>query len=176
MFRLFGRWLRHKPWQSTSRLKHIIDNQYKDDDYINGRFIDTVQYYENLESKDSIQYSVFQAILILASALTTFSVGLEAIVVASTFLKIVALLLTLFVAILGNYLTTFNVQAKWGAYRLTRESLITEFYKFHMHIEPYSASGDETDRRKLFATKVEQMIEGANKVWEGLHTAGNQQG
>jgi hypothetical protein len=175
MFRLPGRWLRHNPWQSTSRLKQIIESQYKDDDYINGRFIDAVEYYENLERKDSIQYSIFQIILMITSALTAFTVGLEAILVASTFLKIVALLLTIFVAILGNYLTSFNVQGKWGAYRLTRESLITEFYKFHMHIESYSASGDETSHRKVFATKVEQKIEAANKVWEGLHTAASQQ-
>jgi hypothetical protein len=109
--------------------------------------------------------------LIFVSALTSLIVALEAIVVATTLLKIVALVLTLIVGILGNYLTMFNVQAKWGAYRSIRESLIAEFYKFYMGIVPYSPSGASSDERKLFATNVEQLIENANKSWGGLHLA-----
>lgn len=113
----------------------------------------------------------------MLSALTPFTVGLEAIVLASGIVKLTALLLSLLLAILGNYLTSFNLQAKRGAYRSTRESLITEFYKFHMGIEPYSTSDDRRkDDRRTFATEVERLIKEANDSWGGLHLAGGQSG
>ena len=123
MIEWLKKWLYPKPEKSTLRLRQIIyDNEnYLNDDYINGRFIESVEYYEHLEHKDSFQYSLSQVTLITFSALTTFFVGLEAIIVASGAIKIIALLLTLFAAILGNFLTTFSFQAKWGAYRLIRE-------------------------------------------------------
>jgi hypothetical protein len=166
------RWPQLNPGGSTIQLEHFINHHYMDNDYIKGRFFGEVQRYARCERKDSLLYSILQIILIVVSALTTFIVGLEAIIVASIPLKITALLLTIFVAIVGTYLTTFNVQAKWGAYRSVRELLITEFYKFHIGIAPYSLAGD----CKTFATNVEQLIENANKSWEGLHSAGIPQG
>jgi hypothetical protein len=109
--------------------------------------------------------------LIVLSAMTTSIVGLEAIVVPSNLLKLVALILSLLVAILGNYLTAFNVQAKGGAYRFTCELLITEFYRFHTGVETYSY--DLVKNKKLFATNIEQKIEDANKNWGGLNAAGS---
>ncbi len=176
--RLFGWWPKGDPGKSIPELEKIINNEdkYKDDDYIQKRFIILVKHYDYMSRQNSNGYSIFQLALLIASALASFIVALEAIVVAPTSLKIIALLLTLLVAILGNYLTTFNVQAKWGAYRSIRESLITEFYKFYMGIDPYTPSGNSTNDRKMFATNVEQLIENANKSWGGLHLAASQSG
>jgi hypothetical protein len=178
MFMLFGRWLHRDSREltppekltSVEELNHIIKDKYQSDDYINGRFVQAVQHFDDLVHQNSDQYAIFQRLLIVLSALTSSIVGLEAIVVSSNLLKLVALILSLFVAILGNYLTAFNVQVKWGAYRFTRESLITEFYRFHMGVEPYS--DDTAKNKKLFATNVEQKIEDANKTWGGLNAAG----
>lgn len=176
MPRLLGRILPRDTGQSTPQLESIILAKFKDDDYINGRFIKAVKRYEYHRHKNSQQYAIFQRILLVVSALTPLIVGLDAIVFASNILKLLALILSVFVAILGNYLTTFNLQAKWGAYRSIRESLITEFYKFYMGVEPYSTTSDRTNDRRLFATKVEKLIEDANNSWDELHPAGSKSG
>jgi hypothetical protein len=161
------------PGKSIPKLEQIInkEDKYKNDDYIQNRFIILVLHYNHMSRQNSNTYAFFRVVLIFVSALTSLIVALEAIVLASTLLKIVALVLTLIVGILGNYLTMFNVQAKWGAYRSIRESLIAEFYKFYMGIAPYSPSAASSDERKLFAANVEQLIENANKSWGGLHLA-----
>jgi len=176
MSKMQKKWLPSRHEISTTQLRDdIVKGKFKDDDYIKGRFINAVSYFEKLEHQDSFRYTIFQIILIGFSALATFTVALEGIIASSTALKIIALLLTLFVAILANYLTTFNFQAKWGAYRFTRESLTAEFYKLDLGIDPYSDSDDKTVR-KNFVINVEKMIENANKVWGGLHLSGSQPG
>ena len=175
MMRLFG--IKGDPGRSIPELEEIIaKGEYKDDDYIHKRFIILVKHYDYMSRQNSDQYAVFQVILIILYALTTFTVGLEAIVVTATFLKVLALLFTILVAILGSYLTTFNVQAKWGAYRTIRESLIAEFYKYYIGVEPYSPSGDRTNESRKFAANVEKLIEDANKSWGGLNSAERKQG
>src|SRR5258708_30226642 len=106
---MFGRFGRPfgDPGRSTPELERIIKEKYKDDNYINGRFMKEVQHYDYLVRQNSNQYAVLQTVLIIISALTSFFVGLEAIVAASNIFKLLALLLSLFVAILANYMTTF---------------------------------------------------------------------
>lgn len=177
MLNLFIGKPRPDPGLSIPQLERVIQEKFKDDDYINGRFIKAVLHYDYNGGRNSQQYTIMQVALLLASALTPLIVGLEAfVVVNSSILKLIALILSVFVAILGNYLTTFNLQAKWRTYRLIRESLITEFYKFYMSVEPYSSSMDKKEARITFATNVEKLIEDANKSWEGLHSAGSNSG
>ena len=175
---LFQRMLSKDPGLSTPQLEKIITEQFKDDDYINGRFIKAVQHFEAVRRQNYLQYGILQRVLIVASALTPLTVGLEAIVVNSNILKLIALILSVFVAILGNYLTTFNLQAKWRTYRIIRESLTTEFYRFYMGIGPYSSSDHRTNEqdRRLFATNIEKLIEDANKVWGELYSPGSKPG
>jgi Protein of unknown function (DUF4231) len=152
--------------ESVIELKDFIDTHHFKDDYMKGRLLVAVQQFDNSEHVNSKQYDLFQRLLIILSALTSFFIALEAIVVASAALKLSTLLLSLLVGILGNYLTSFNIQAKRGAYRHTRETLIAELYKFHESITPYT---DATTKRTLFVAQVEEIIKTANAEWEKLH-------
>src|SRR5215467_11027027 len=91
---------------ATDEVEDIIKKKYNTDDYVRERFMKTVQHYDRLAHKNSRWYSFLQATLIVISPLTPFIVGLEAIIVNSTLLKILALLLTVIIAVLGSYLTT----------------------------------------------------------------------
>jgi hypothetical protein len=163
-------WLRipGKYTESVIKLEHFIRAKYPDDDYMNERFLVAVQEYDNSEHINSKQYDLFQRLLIIFSASTSFFVALEAIVVSGIILKAIALLLSLIVGILGNYLTSFNIQAKRGAYRNTRESLIAELYKFHEGVTPY----DTGTKRTTFVSNVEEIIKTANVSWVKLHLPG----
>jgi Protein of unknown function (DUF4231) len=161
-----------KHTESVIKLEHFIRAKYHDDDYMNERFLVAVQGYDDSEHVNSKQYDLFQRLLIIFSASTSFFIALEAIVVSGIILKAIALLLSLIVGILGNYLTSFNLQAKRGAYRNTKESLIAELYKFHEGVTPY----DTGTKRTIFVSSVEMIIKTANDNWVKLHESGTFQG
>ncbi|HCF86931.1 MAG TPA: hypothetical protein DEV72_17245 [Ktedonobacter sp.] len=60
MSRLFGKILPRDTGQSTPQLEIIIQEKFKDDDYINGRFIKAVKHYEYNGHQNSQQYAIFQ--------------------------------------------------------------------------------------------------------------------
>jgi hypothetical protein len=158
--------------ECVDELEDFLDTQhYSDDAYMTDRFLAAVQQFDDSENVNSKQYDLFQRLLIIFSALTSFFIAWEAIVAASTALKLITLVSSLFVGILGNYLTSFNIQAKRGAYRHTRETLIAEFYKFHEGLTPYT---DITKKRTLFVAQVEDIIKTANDNWEKLHQTSQQ--
>jgi Protein of unknown function (DUF4231) len=160
-----------KHTESVIKLEYFIRAKYHDDDYMNERLIVAVQGYDDSEHVNSKQYDLFQRLLIIFSASTSFFIALEAIVVPGIILKAVPLLLSLIVGILGNYLTSFNMQAKREAYRNTKESLIAEFFKFHEGVTPY----DTGTKRTIFVSNIEMIIKTANDNWVKLHQPGSGQ-
>ncbi len=170
--------------ESVIKLEQFIQKHYSsdDDDYVKNRFLVAVKELDDSEHVNSKQYDILQRALIVLSALTSFFVALEALVNSPITLKLIALLLSLLVGILGNYLTSFNIQAKRGAYRQIRELLISEIYKFHEGIGDYVPSTSQSDNsntpdenlkhRRLFVNKVEAIIAMANENWGKLHQAG----
>jgi Protein of unknown function (DUF4231) len=155
-------------------LNNVIDEHYGNNGYITGRFKDAVWYFETSEDTNNGFYTFLKFAIVILSAFTTFVVGLEAILATSIALKIIALFLALCVTILSTFLTTFGFQAKSAAYRRYRETLITEFYEFHKHIEDYKCEeevdeeGKKRKREDLFVIRVEGIIGDANKATEGF--------
>ena len=142
-------------------LSNHIGDHYEKDVYIQGRFLNTVLYLVTREAQNSFLYNFVLIALVILSASTTLIVGLEAIFATSTALKIIALLSTLSVTVLSTILTTFNFETKSIAFRNHRETLIAEFYKFHERMIPYHIDGD---RKNSFVTKIEAIIEEANRT------------
>ena len=102
-----------------------VEQKNKLHNYINGRFIDQVLYFETHEDVNSRYYTRIKVALVVLAASTSLSVGLEAIFstssALSTALKIIALVLTLLVTVCSTILTTFNFQAKSLALQQYRE-------------------------------------------------------
>jgi hypothetical protein len=184
------RWIPGRHSDSVILLEDFIKRNYCHDDYMITRFLVAVKGFDDSENVNSKQYDLFQRLLIILSSLTSLTIALEAYVVASNTLKIIALVFSLIVTILGNYMVSFNLQAKRGAYRFTRESLISEVYKFHEGIGVYKSSTDgagkttpadgagkttSTDgacksvKKRLFVENVENIIKEANDNWGKLH-------
>ena len=156
-------------------LKRTIAEYYPDEqknkfhNYMNGRFLDQVLYFETHEDENSSFYTRLKVALVVLSALTSLSVGLEAIFPTSTALKIIALVLTLFVTVFSTVLTTFNFQEKSIVLQQYRERLITQFYRFHQRIPPYQST--DGDCESTFITNIENIIGEANKARDGLQKA-----
>src|SRR5262249_8764707 len=138
-----------------------------DDDFVGGRFLSLVEHYDGLAHADQDAYFGMQNLAIVATAATTFLLGLADYLTRSPHLhvyQIGALGTSLLATVLAGVLRSFNYQAKWVAFRTLREALIAEFYRFDVGIAPYPAPGDTA----LFATRVDALMADANAKWSAL--------
>jgi hypothetical protein len=121
-----GKLLPRNPNRVTSdkilkTLNSTIDEHYKDNEYIKGRFKDAVWYFETSEDDNTFIYNFLKFATVILSASTSLYIGLEAVPGTSPGLKILALILTLFVTVFSTLLATFGFQEKGAAYRRYRE-------------------------------------------------------
>ena len=153
----------------VGEIERIVNNKFRDDDYINVRFIGTLRRYDNLARTNANSAAITKVVKNVVYAMAPVIVGLEAFFVNGTFLKVIALLLTFVASVFGSDLTIFNAQARWRMYSSVREALTHEFYLFHMGISPYPVASDHTLNRQFFAARVEAVIGAANRNSSGLY-------
>jgi hypothetical protein len=163
--------------QTLQDLEALIDTLKgsKGYEYLHGRFLTSVRLFDAYNRRDGDQYNRFQWSILIVSALTPFFIGLEAITNwGSIAWKILALFTSVIVAVFGNALKTFNLQARWVDYRATREALVIEFYRFYGGVGVYAELGDDPSgnapsRMMKFEETIEKMLGDANSRWSVTH-------
>ncbi|SRR5258708_17112574 len=142
----------------VAEIERIVAENYKDDNYINVRFIGTLHRYDNRATSNATSAAITKQVKNVVAALAPIIVGLEAFFVNNTILKIIALLLTFFASLFGSDLAIFNAQSNLERYSRARDVLIHEFYLFYLGTGFYSDGADTTRNRQLFAINAEEMI------------------
>lgn len=129
--------------------------------YLEKRYQDQLNYYENASGKNQKKYKFFQWSLIILSTLTTI---LAALPKQEKFdLGYVIVFTSALVTILTSALKTFQYQELWVTYRSTIERLKPEIYYYTFNVGDYGQTG--VDKETLFVTRVEGILGKEHEAW-----------
>ncbi|MCK4796255.1 MAG: DUF4231 domain-containing protein [Spirochaetes bacterium] len=130
--------------------------------YINERYYDQINWYDENSLKNKNYYETFQGALIVFSAITPVLIAIQMDPIMSSYLKWLPIFTSVFVAILASILKTFKYQEKWLNYRTISETLKKEIHFYNANIDDYY--GVE-DKEALFIERVESIISRENTSW-----------
>ncbi len=130
-------------------------------DYLDKRYFDQINYYENVADRNQRRYKNFQWILIILSTLTTIMAALPKNEIFDAQWLIVVSAAT--VTVLTAGLKTFQYQELWANYRSTIEQLKPEIYYYNFNIGDYGKAG--VDKEKTFVSRVEKILNKEHAGW-----------
>ena len=143
--------------------------------YLEKRYQDQLDYYENASGKNQKKYKFFQWSLIILSTLTTILAALPKM--EGFKLEYVIVFTSALVTILTSALKTFQYQELWVTYRSTIEQLKPEIYYYTFNVGDYGQSG--VDKETLFVTRVEGILGKEHDAWpiykQLMNAAGKQE-
>lgn len=138
-------------------------NQQEFNEYLEQRYYDQVNWYDNKANRNEKLFKRCQLALIALSALTPALVTSEQLLTAtSAWVGWGAVVTSVAVAILASAIKTFRFQEQWINYRTTCETLRKEIHFYRAGIEGY---GDADDKEALFVERVENLISRENTMW-----------
>lgn len=129
-------------------------------EYLEKRYYDQLNFYDNSSLKNQKKYKNFQWVLIILSAITPV---LAAIDWEKFNLQIVVVIVSAIVAILTTGLKTFQFQELWVNYRATCEQLRPEIHYYNFNVGPYGMPG--VDKEALFISRVETILDKELQGW-----------
>lgn len=143
--------------------------------YLEKRYIDQLNYYEDKSGKNQKKYKFFQWALIILSTLTTILAALPK--EQQYWIQYVIIFTAALVTIITSALKTFQYQELWVTYRSTIEQLKPEIYYYTFNVGDYGQTG--VDKETLFVTRVEGILGKEHDAWpiykQLMNAAGKQE-
>ena len=141
-------------------------------DYLEKRYKDQLNYYEETSGQNQKKYKLYQWLLIILSTLTTILAALPSDKFDLKYFIVVAAGL---VTILSSALKTFQYQELWVSYRSTIEQLKPELFYYNFNVGDYGQA--EVDKETLFVTRIEGILSKEHESWpiykQLMSSAGN---
>ncbi len=130
--------------------------------YLQERYQDQIDYYEDKAGYNQRIYRRMQWTLIVLAALTPVLIELDLNSVLGKGFGHLAAMTSVAVAILTAALKTFKYQENWINYRTTCEALKKEKYLYNAGLSDYQQS---EDREAQFVDRVEALLARENTLW-----------
>jgi len=130
--------------------------------YLKERYQDQIDWYEKKSSSNQSRYSKFQWTLIILSALTPVLIAIDFGFAEYSFLKWIAVITAVIVAICAGALRIFKYHDNWITYRTTSETLKKEIHLYNAGIGDYT---NAKDKESVFVQRVESLISQENTLW-----------
>ena len=125
-------------------------NEQEFKNYLDGRYDENIQKYNNRAKISYYAYTIFQWSLVILSALT------PALILTEQVSKWIAVGVAVLVAISSAALKTFKYQENWIRYRSTWHALNREKFFYEAGVQGYEK---EKNKEALFVQRVESIIE-----------------
>ena len=141
-------------------------------DYLEKRYKDQLNYYEETSGQNQKKYKLYQWLLIILSTLTTILAALPSDKFDLKYFIVVSAGL---VTVLSSALKTFQYQELWVSYRSTIEQLKPELFYYNFNVGDYGQPG--VDKETLFVTRIEGILSKERESWpiykQLMSSAGN---
>ena len=138
------------------------------DEYINGRYLEQIRWYDSKALWSKKWFSRFQWGTIILSALMPVLIAVD-LVPGYDFLEWIPILTSVAVAVLSSGLKTFKFQERWVHYRTTCEVLKREFHLYQAGVGEYSSNANRAtllvDKDALFVERVESLLAQERALW-----------
>lgn len=129
--------------------------------YLEKRYVDQLNYYNDKSGKNQKKYKFFQWALIILSTLTTILAALPK--ADQYWIQYIVIFSAALVTIITSALKTFQYQELWVTYRTTIEQLKPEIYYYTFNVGDYGQNG--VDKETLFVTRVEGILGKEHDAW-----------
>ena len=137
-------------------------NKEEFDKYLKDRYQKQIEWYDKKAMSNQRRYSKLQWILIILSALTPVLIAIDFGLTEYSFLKWIAVVTAVIVAITAGVLRIFRYHDNWITYRTTSETLKKEIHLYTAGIGEYK---DTKDKEAVFVQRVESLISQENTLW-----------
>ena len=138
-------------------------NNSEFDDFVKDRYCNAIEWYDKKSISYKKYYVVFQALLLVFSSLTPVLIAIDFGITGYSYLKWVAVITAVIVAITSSSLRIFKFHDNWTTYRSICETLKKEINFYNADIEEYMNCNN---KESLFVSRVENLISKEHNLWK----------
>ena len=138
-------------------------NNSEFDDFVKNRYCKEIEWYDKKSISYKKYYVVFQALLLVFSSLTPVLIAIDFGITGYSYLKWVAVITAVIVAITSSSLRIFKFHDNWTTYRSICETLKKEINFYNAGIDEYANCNN---KESLFVSRVENLISKEHSLWK----------